>query len=469
MNKNNPTGISDREIVISRVFDAPRELVWEAWTNPAHVAQWWGPDGFTITIEKMEVRPGGVWQHVMHGPDGTDYPNKSVFTEVVEPERIVYEHGGSRKGGPGIQFTATWTFEQPRAGQTKLTIRMIFPSAEARDTIVKEYGAIEGGKQTLARLAEHLAAKNEPVVIERTFNAPVGMVWKAITDQDQMKAWSFDIKEFKPEVGFEFQFYKTKDGLKYIHRCKVTGIVPEKKLAYSWRYEGHEGNSHVTFELFPEGKKTRLKLTHEGLDSFPKMPVFDKKNFVWGWTMLIGTGLKEYVEEIAPIADRVFVISRMFDAPRELVWKAWTEPKHMAQWWGPSSFTTPVCELDVRPGGAYRIVMRGADGVDYPITGVYREIVPPARLVMTMDCTEHPAAWHDMVKPDRKKGEKNPAGEMLQTVTFESFDGKTKLTIRICLETAAIRDAMVKMGMNEGWSLSLDRLAELVAKTTADI
>jgi uncharacterized protein YndB with AHSA1/START domain len=469
MNKNNPTDNSDREIVISRVFDAPRELVWEAWTNPAHVAQWWGPNGFTTTIEKMDVRPGGVWQHVMHGPDGTDYSNRSVFTEVVKPERIVYDHGGGKKGDPGVNFTATWTFDEPAAGQTKLTIHMVFPSAEARDKVVKEYGAIEGGHQTLARLAEHLATKNEPLIMERTFNAPVEMVWKALTDKDQMKAWSFDIKEFKPEVGFEFQFYGEKDGFKYFHQCKVTESMPQKKLAYSWRYEGHEGNSHVTFELFPEGGKTKLKLTHAGLDTFPKIPAFAKKNFMEGWTMLIGTWLKDFVEEIAPVADRMFVISRTFNAPRELVWKGWTEPKHMAQWWGPSSFTTPVCELDVRPGGAYRIIMRGPDGVDYPITGEYREIVPPERLVMTMDCTEHPAAWHDMVKPARKKGENNPAGTMLQTVTFEDFAGRTVLTIRIRLESTAIRDAMVKMGMNEGWSLSLDRLTELVMKQTAEV
>lgn len=153
---NQATTTADREIVITRVVDAPRELVWEAWTNPKHVVQWWGPRGFTTTIHKMDVRPGGVWQHVMHGPDGTDYPNKSVFIEVVKPERIVYSHGGGKKGGPGAQFRATWTFEQ-QDHKTKVTIRMVFPSAEERDQVVKVYGAIEGGNQTLERLAGHLA------------------------------------------------------------------------------------------------------------------------------------------------------------------------------------------------------------------------------------------------------------------------------------------------------------------------
>lgn len=147
------------EIVISRVYDAPRELVWNAWTDPKQVVQWWGPRGFTTTIEEMDVRPGGVWQHTMHGPDGTNYPNKSVFTEVVKHERIVFSHTGGKEGGPGANFRSTWTFED-EDGKTRLTIRMFFGSAQERDQIVKEYGAIEGGKQTLERLAEHLRASS---------------------------------------------------------------------------------------------------------------------------------------------------------------------------------------------------------------------------------------------------------------------------------------------------------------------
>jgi uncharacterized protein YndB with AHSA1/START domain len=150
------TNISDREIVISRVFDAPRELVWEAWTNPEHVAQWWGPNGFTTTIKKMDFRVGGVWKHVMHGPDGIDYPNSSVFKEIVKPERIVFAHGGRREGGPGAHFVATWTFEALDK-QTRLTMRLVFDTPAERELVVTEFGAIEGGKQTLARLAEFLA------------------------------------------------------------------------------------------------------------------------------------------------------------------------------------------------------------------------------------------------------------------------------------------------------------------------
>jgi uncharacterized protein YndB with AHSA1/START domain len=153
-------GASDREIVITRDFDAPRELVWEAMTDPRHVVQWWGPRGFTTTIEEMDVRPGGVWKHVLHGPDGIDYPNRSVFTEIVKPERISFSNDGNREGAPCIHFQATWTFESLEGGRTRTTIRMVFPTAEARERVVKEYGAIEGGEQTLARLAEQLAKRH---------------------------------------------------------------------------------------------------------------------------------------------------------------------------------------------------------------------------------------------------------------------------------------------------------------------
>jgi uncharacterized protein YndB with AHSA1/START domain len=136
----------------------------------------------------------------------------------------------------------------------------------------------------------------EAVVIERTFDAPVVRVWKAITDVEAMRRWYFDLKEFKPEVGFEFEFTVEHEGTKYHHLCKITEVIPQKKLAYTWRYQGHEGDSLVTFELFPEDGKTRLKLTHEGLETFPKTPSFARKSFMEGWTQIVGSSLKGFVE-----------------------------------------------------------------------------------------------------------------------------------------------------------------------------
>jgi uncharacterized protein YndB with AHSA1/START domain len=137
----------------------------------------------------------------------------------------------------------------------------------------------------------------EAVVIERTFSAPLRRVWKALTDVEEMREWYFDLKEFKPEVGFEFEFSVEHEGMKYCHLCKINEVIPQKKLAYTWRYKGHEGDSLVTFELFADGdNKTRLTLTHEGLETFPKTPSFARKRFMEGWTQIIGSSLKEFVE-----------------------------------------------------------------------------------------------------------------------------------------------------------------------------
>lgn len=139
-----------------------------------------------------------------------------------------------------------------------------------------------------------------PFTIERTYNASMDTVWQAITDKNKMKQWYFDLPEFKPEVGFEFSFTGGPPERTYLHLCKVTEVVTGKKLTYSWRYDGYEGNSFVTFELFPEGNNTKLKLTHKGLETFPaNNPDFAKENFAAGWNDIIGKSLKEFLEKKA--------------------------------------------------------------------------------------------------------------------------------------------------------------------------
>jgi uncharacterized protein YndB with AHSA1/START domain len=288
--------------------------------------KWWGPAGFTTTLHAMDVREGGASRYTMHGPDGKDWPNKVTYLEVVPGERLVYDHGDFER----VHFHVTITFVE-MVGRTKVTMRSVFPTAAARDFVVREVRAIEGGNQTFDRLGAHLA--------------------------EQMR-------------------------------------------------------------------------------SQPK------------------------VDQSASLAtERDFVITRIFDAPRELVFRTWTDAKHVARWWGPREFTIPVCELDLRVGGAYRIVMRGPDGVDCPVRGVFREIVPPEKLVMTVDCSDHSAEWHDFLDPARDKSQP-PKFENLQTVTFEALGARTKLTILSRFPNAAIRDAALRLGMTEGWSESLDKLGE---------
>jgi len=140
---------------------------------------------------------------------------------------------------------------------------------------------------------------NQPFVIERTLDAPVARVWDALTQNEQMKKWYFHIADFRPVLGFEFQFTgNSKENIEYLHRCMITELVPLKKLSYSWRYDGFPGNSVVTFELFDEGGKTRLKLTHAGLETFAGGgPDFAKENFAEGWTFIVDKSLKSFLED----------------------------------------------------------------------------------------------------------------------------------------------------------------------------
>ena len=140
--------------------------------------------------------------------------------------------------------------------------------------------------------------QDEPIVVVKTVNAPAAKVWKALTDKDEMKKWYFDIPEFKPVTGLEFQFVGGDEENQFLHLCKVMEVIPGKKLAHTWRYEGYEGNTLVTFELFDEGNDTTtVKLAHEGVETFPKIPSFKKENFVGGWNQIIGVSLPKFLEE----------------------------------------------------------------------------------------------------------------------------------------------------------------------------
>ncbi|KRF07207.1 polyketide cyclase [Paenibacillus sp. Soil766] len=145
--------VGDREIVITRVMDASRELVFEAWTKEEHLSKWWGPQGFTTTSQTFDLQPGGTWQFIMHGPDGVDYPNTNVFVEIVKPERIVIKHAVFP------HFQATAHFED-LAGKTKLRYSSVFEETAEIFDKVKTY-AVPGAEQTMDRLEEHLASMSK--------------------------------------------------------------------------------------------------------------------------------------------------------------------------------------------------------------------------------------------------------------------------------------------------------------------
>lgn len=300
---------NSREIVSTRVFDAPRELVFRMWTEPQHIKRWWGPRGFTNTIHSMDVRPGGEWNFVMHGPDGTDYTNKIIYREIDRPSRMAYSHVS------GPLFEATVTFEE-LGEKTRVTMRMVFETAELRTQVAEKFGAVEGLEQTLTRLGEELAER--------------------------------------------------------------------------------------------------------------------------------------------------LIITRVFDAPRDLVFRAWTEPERLAQWWGPKGFTVRTAKLDLKPGGLFHYCLIGPNGAEMWGRFVYSEVKPPERLVYINSFSD----------PEGNITRAPFAGmwplEMLNIVTFEEQDGKTLLTITGAPVNASDEERETykshHSSMHQGFGGTFDQLDAYLAK-----
>jgi uncharacterized protein YndB with AHSA1/START domain len=289
---------AEKELTITRVFNAPRALVFKAWTDPIQLAKWWGPNGYTSPVCRLDLRPGGSIYIDMKAPDGTVYPMHGVFKEITEPDKLVFTTSlPDENGNPLFETLNTITLAEENK-KTKFTLHVIAskitPGGEQHIAGMKE-----GWNQTIDRLEVQLATfTNEPLVFERVFPAPAAMIWKALTDKTEMKKWYFDVPDFKPVPGQEFQFLAGEKGKEYLHLCKVTEVIPGKKIAYTWRYDGYEGNSEVSFELFPEGNQTRLKLVHTGLETFPvSNPGFAKGNFVIGWTYFLDKALPGYIHQ----------------------------------------------------------------------------------------------------------------------------------------------------------------------------
>lgn len=446
-----PVETTNCELVSSRLFSAPRELVFRAFMDPAHLRHWWGPKGFTNRFQEFDPRPGGVWRFVMRGPDGKEYPNKHIFAEIVKPERIVLKHLTE----PHFQLTITLAEEGLK---TKIEWRMLFESPEVCAR-VKTYAA-EANEQNFDRLAAELD-KMSPLVITQTFIAPTDKVWKALTDLAQMKQWYFDsIESFKPELGFQTQFNVQCGEKNYLHQWIVTEVAPMKKLSYVWKYPDYTGESCVTFELFAENQRTKLRLTHHGLASFPRdNPDFARESIMEGWSFLIGKRLGEYLQPPAVSSVRPFIITRTFDAPRDLVWKAWTDREHL-QWWGHKGVTIRYSKLELRPGGVFHHCMHTSEGHDMWGKWVIREIHPPERLVFV-----------DSFSNEAEGITRLPMSatwplEILSTITFKERDGQTQLSVQWLPISAT--DIELKTfdenheSMKGGWTGTFDRLDDFL-------
>lgn len=309
--KSAATSEEARSISATRLFDAPPDKVFQMWSNAEHLANWWGPRGFTITTHEFSFQPGGRWSFIMHGPDGRDYKNEIVFRTIDRPNRIAYSHVST----PPFEAEATFV---DRGGKTEVTMKGVWESVELRDRVARQFNAIQGMHDTLDRLGEAVAYND------------------------------------------------------------------------------------------------------------------------------------------------AFEISRTFDAPRDLVWKAWTESDRMAQWFGPKGAKVVHSKNDLRPGGVYHYGMQTADGSKIWGKWVYREILEPKRLVFVTSfsdekggITRHPMA------PDFPR-------EMLSTILFDEANGKTTVTVKWAPinATQIERDTFdkTKPSMTGGWSGTFEQLESYLAE-----
>lgn len=224
-----------RELIITRLLNAPRALVWEVWTNPEHIKNWWGPDGFTNTIFTMDLQVGGVWDLVMHGPDGTDFKNKSVFTNIIKPERIEFDHISAPK------FHVTISFEA-QGNKTLLTWHMLFRNTEEFNQTVKVFKADEGLKQNVAKLERYLAstAITKELTLTRTIEAPIDSVFKAWTDAVLLSQWWGPSGYINPICTIEAKIggviyieMQAPDGTVYPMNGNFIEIIVPERLAFS--------------------------------------------------------------------------------------------------------------------------------------------------------------------------------------------------------------------------------------------
>jgi uncharacterized protein YndB with AHSA1/START domain len=429
-------------MVITRVFDAPRELVFACWTETEHLRHWQGaPRGFTVTSSESDIRPGGFFRICMRSPEGVDRWLEGGYREIVKPERLVYTHvwlDANQKRGQETLVTITFS---ERDGKTELTLRQTgFASVEARD------GHGYGWRSALDVLVDYLGQTARSIVVTRVFDAPRTLVFDAWTDAKHVGRW-WGPKGFtttthqidvRPGGVWRFTMHGP-DGADYPNKITYLEIVKPERLVYDHGDQGEPGYFQSTVTFAEEGMKTRLSLRMLFPTAGERDAVVKKYNALEGANQHLDR-LGEQLEKM-----QTLTTTRIFDAPREVVFQAWTDPKKLQRWWGPKGFTNPVCEVDVRPGGAIRIHMRAPDGTVYPMVGVFHEIVVPERLVFTSSALD---------------GNGHPLFEVLNTVTFAAEGGKTKLTVRASVSKVKGDAAPHLAGMEQGWSMALDRLAE---------
>jgi uncharacterized protein YndB with AHSA1/START domain len=262
------------EIRITRIYDAPVEVVWDAWTDPAQVAQWWGPRGFTLTTHSKDLRPGGSWSYTMHGPDGVDYPNKTLYLEVEEHARLVYDHGGNDDRPPLFRVTVLFSDVD---GKTRMDMSMALPTPEAAEE-TRKFIKKAGGDSTWDRLAEYLEKESsgkEQFVINRSFDAPRELMFEMWTDPKHFIQWlpptGFDMQFLKADIregGSGFYVMSNKDDVRMYGKIAYRQIRKPDRIVYTQQFcdENEKVSRHPMAPVWPETMLSTVQLSEEGPD-----------------------------------------------------------------------------------------------------------------------------------------------------------------------------------------------------------
>ncbi len=268
------TKAKSNELKLTRVYDAPVRLVWDAWTDLAQVQQWWGPRGFTITTHSKDLRPGGHWHYTMHGPDGTDYKNSTHYFEVEECAKLVYDHGANEDQPP--LFRVTVLFSESN-GQTTMDMTMTLATPEAAEQI-KKHIKQANGNSTWDRLAEYLEKESsgtDKFVINRTFEAPRDLVFALWTDPAHLVQWlppkgfTMEFQEADIRSGGRSSYRMTNGELTMYGRIDYQEIQPPERLVYTQQFcDEHGGISrHPLAPTWPETMRTTVDFTPEDPDT----------------------------------------------------------------------------------------------------------------------------------------------------------------------------------------------------------
>lgn len=498
---NPPAEQQLREVQITRIIHAPRELVWKAWTEARQIEKWWGPRGFTNECE-VDLRRGGVMR-VMSRKGNNEYPTQVIYHEIIPHERLVmvdlpYCPTDDRRKGLTVQLPPAGTepdsflrvtLENAGPGKTRLTMTSRFPNAELRNEMLN-IGMTKGFSEGMSKLAESLGVASHPdaaptecdFYMTRLFNAPRELVYRAWTEPKHLKNWwapqGFTTPVYVTDLrhGGAFRYVmRGPDGTDYPMNGRYLDVVPNEWIVVTEDFSSHPDEWHdmvnpnrdraagkpavesTTIYRFEESGAKTMVTIHTRFATAEMREAMAKMGMDEGW----GQCLDKLADELAVCQrdtnadtselpnERDIELTRLFNAPRALVWKTWTEAKHVQQWWGPQMFDNPVCEWDARPGGKILIHMRGPDGVEYPMTGEFIEVTAPETLVFSSVARDH---------------EGNALLESRTTVTLTEHNDKTKLVARATARGLVPFAPQMLAGMEMGWNQQLDKLETLLAQ-----